>query len=408
MRAALALALALLPPAAHAGELLTGFDAALASDPAYSAAKAEYEANRFGAERARRAYWPEFSARAGERAEVPGFQTTYQISQPVIDADRYATRQGTEPLEARALATLRQREGDLLQRFYKAVADLVRAREQLRLNEAKTGSLEQQLQAAKRTLSLGTGTRADIYDASVRVASARAEALTLRANLSAAERAYESQTRTPAPAGAFRLARERRNLVLESLSVLMQRAEAVNPQIIGAAQTERLAELDVTRKHGAFIPRVNAIARQTRLSGGQQDSYVGLAFEFPLQSGSLLDVSAAKANLTKASEDLRAARERTRLDVQRLYEIVASGGQEPPIRLEAIEAASLGVEASEKSFRGGVRTQLDVLNSIQTLYQTHDDYVAAVLGLAGNFILLHTLVNTPSREVLGQLEAFLF
>lgn len=408
MRALAIALLAAVPAAGWAGELVSGFQKALAADPAYQAAKAEYEVNRLASERAGRAYWPELGFKTGERTEVSGQQTTIQIAQPVVDAERYATWRGAQPLGVRALATMRQREADLLQRYYKAVADLVRAREQLELNAAKTRALEEQARAARAALAKGTGTVTDVYDTEIRLSLARAEALTLQANRDAALRQYQVQTGEPPPERAFTLARARRTLPLQPLQSLLEAAEATNPQVVAAVQTEKLAELEVTRRYGAFLPKVNAIAKQTRTADGQSASFAGINIELPLQSGTLLDIASAKAGLAKASEEVRAARARVRLEVQRLYELVSSARQEISIRLEAIEAAAKGLVASEKSFRGGVRSQIDVLNSIQTLYQTQDEYVAAVLNLGTNFIALHTFVDTPSLEVLGELERFLF
>lgn len=402
-----AMALPWLSPAALAGELVAGYQKALAADPFYQSALAEYEVNKIGAERAGRAYWPELAFKSGQRTEVRGSQTTIQIAQPLVDADRYATWRGAEPLEIRAAATMRQREADLLQRYYKAVLDLVRAAEQLRLSKAKIEALQNQSVASARGLALGTGTRTDVYDTEVRLALARADALTLQTTLEAADRQYQALTGEPPPKG-FELAREKRVLIVQSLETMIRLADTTNPQVITALQAERLAELEVTRKYGAFLPRLNAIAKHTRASDGLSGSYVGVAIDFPLQSGSLLDVTGAKAGLAKTTADVVAARLKSKLEVQRLHALVVNGSRELPIRLEGVEAAKLGLEASEKSFKGGVRTLIDVLNSIQTAAVTVDDYVAAVLNLGTNFVALQALVDTRPVAVLEQLEKFLF
>lgn len=409
MRAAIAAFLAACAwPAAHAGDLADGYRRALAADPAYQSAKAEYEVNRIAASRAGRAYLPGFNFLSGERSEIRGSQTTVQVTQPVLDADRFATARSADPLEARALATMRQRDAELLQRYFKAVSDLVRAREQLALNQAKSEALARQSEAARSAFKLGTGTRTDVYDTEVRLSLARAEQLTLRANLASARRQFQVLTGTVPPQGGFPLARDMRPLALPALSGVLERAEQANPQVVVAQQGERLADLDVSRRQGAFLPRVNAVAKQTRTGEGLNSSYIGLRFELPFDSGTLLDVSGARASLAKANEDVRVAKSGARLEAQRLHELVTAGEQELAIRREVIQAARLSLEASEKSFQGGVRTQIDVLNSIQTLYQTQDDYVAAALNVGSLFVSLHATVDTPSADVLEALERFLF
>lgn len=401
------LLLAIAAPA-WAGSLTDGFGKALKNDPTYQAALAEFESGTLDATKAGRAYWPEVGLKMGERTESTGMQRTVQVAQPLVDANRYATMRGADPLRFKADATLRQREGELVVRYYKAVADWVGARESLRFNKAKLEAYEQQVLGAQRALDLGTGTVTDLRDAQVRLVQAQAESLSLKAKLDAAERQYQALTGETTPAAGFALAREKRGVTLPALNTLMQSAQTDNPSVILARQSERLADLDVTRKYGQFLPKLNMIAKQTSVDGGASAQYVGVSFEFPLQSGNLLDVSMAKANLQKASEELRAAEQRAGLDSQRLHALVEAGRIESDIRLDVIAAAELSLRANEKSFSGGVRSRLDVLNGIQQLAQTQMEYVTARLALGENLVSLHVLLATPAMDVLKQVELVIF
>lgn len=407
MRVCLLLLLSFAAPA-WAGTLTDGFAKALKHDPTYQAALAEFEGGSLNSAKAGRAYWPEPGFKVGERSEASGRQVTVQVVQPLVDLDRYATLRGADPLQFKADATLRRREGELVMRYYKAVAEWVAAREGLRLNKAKSEAIDQQVLGARRAIDLGTGTVTDLRDAEVRLAQTLAESLSLKAKLDAAERQYLALTGEITPANGFALSREKRAVALPSLNTLMQSVQTDNPDVIIARQSERLADLDVTRKWGQWVPKLNFIAKKTEVENNKASDYVGISFDFPMSLSNALDVSGARVNLQKASEELRAAEQRASLEIQRLHAMVEAGRIESDIRLDVIAAAELSLQANEKSFKGGVRSGIDVLNSIQQLSQTHQEYVTARLALGENLISLHVLLATPAMDILKQVELVLF
>lgn len=392
-----------------AGELTDGFQNALQTDHAFQGARAELEANQIGAKQAGRAYWPELGLKFGDRTELGGSQRTVQIAQPLVSAERLATWFGASSLDLKAEATMTQRTNELAVRYFATITELVRTRESLSLNLRKKEALELQTAAAKRAFELGTGTVTDQRDTLVRLQQARAEEQGLKARRAAAERQFLAMTGQPAQPDAFILARQRRSLMLPNINQLKDSLLQHNPALIAARQDERLADLDVWRKRGAYMPQVNLVAKQTTNSNGGSANYVGLTVDFPLQVSSILAVDASKATARKSVADARAVEQNAVLEVERLYALVESGKVESDIRLDAIEAAQLSVEGNKQSYKGGVRSQLDVLNSIQILFEVQDQYVASVLSMASNLVNLHSQVGaTPPTEILQLLETLLF
>ncbi|MFN7506347.1 MAG: hypothetical protein ACK5Q1_12395, partial [Limnobacter sp.] len=77
-------------------------------------------------------------------------------------------------------------------------------------------------------------------------------------------------------------------------------------------------------------------------------------------------------------------------------------------RLQAIESAKLSVTANEKSFTGGVRTRLDVLNSVETLYVVNQQYIQSVIELARNYLKLSNQAALPVKDTVSQIHQILF
>jgi protease secretion system outer membrane protein len=394
---------------AHAapGELVENFERAKLYEPLFQAARAERDVNIVSSRVSRSALYPELRVNSSQLETENTVRTTVSIIQPIVSADRFATFQEGPPRELLADATYQSREQELVQRYFKAVLELVRAREGLSLNQAKVDALAQQAKSAKRTFELGSGTITDLRDAQVRLDQAHATDVTLAARLANAQRQFESITGVPPGAHAFVLARKNPAVSLLPMNDYLVRVAQGNPQLVAARQNKRIAELAVTRAKGAFLPTLNAVATRSH-AAGSDNNYVGLQLSFPLQAGNFYQVYGALANVERFNAQTKDLEQHTKLEVERLRELVEAGRAEIEIRLQGIQSAELSVEANEKSFLGGVRSKVDVINSIQTLYQTKDEHLNAVLTLAENLLNLHIQLDTPIPESLGQIESILF
>lgn len=387
--------------------LLEHFEQARRFDPTFQGALAERDGNVIASKVAGSALYPEVRYTSTQLETETSPRNTFTVSQPIFNVDRYSTYREKEPRAVIANATYQTREQELALRLFKAVAELVRARESLSLNKAKIDTLDQQARSAKRTFELGTGTLTDVRDAQVRLDQARAGDLTLRARQAAAERAFAAITGyAPAP-NAFVLANQKPEVALQSLDEYIAQATTNNPGLIVARQNERIADLGITRAKGAWLPTIAASATRTKTSTSS-NSYLGVALSFPFAVSSTYQLSGAVATATRAAETARDTEQKTKLEVQRLRELVDAGRYEAEIRLDSIRSAELSVEANEKSFSGGIRTRLDILNSIQILYQTKEEYLNATVSLAENLLGLYLQMALPIPDALKRVQTVLF
>lgn len=389
-------------------QLVRAFERARSYDPQFQSALAELDANRIGARIARVSYYPSLQVSVSQLDFENAQRRTVTLSQPLISLDKYASYKEAEPREQLAQATVLVREQDLAVRLFKAVAELIRSEESLSTNTSRIKALEQQATAAKRAYDLGQGTITDMRDTQVRVDQARATDLAIKARKSAAERQFAAIVGEPLQARAFNLAREKRDIKLDGASDYLPVAKQINPLVIIARANARIGELGVLHAKSAVLPTISANVVHTQVAGAPSSSFAGIFLSYPLQAGGILNLSGAQANSRKLMELVRDAELQVALDAERLLTYVGAGRAETEIRLDAIRSAQLSVIANEKSFSGGVRTNIDVLNAIQALYQTQEDYVNAVLTLAENLLNLRLKVAIPPRDCLGEVARLLF
>jgi protease secretion system outer membrane protein len=399
-------ALTVLAGLAHAGPLTDAFDLARKHDPAFQAAKSERDAGVASSQVASTAYLPQFQGTLSQLETETATRQTYSISQPLINADKFATFREAGPREALAVATFQVREQELSQRLLKAVAELLKNSENLRLNISKIDALGKQSESAAKGFELGQGTVTDVRDAQVRLEQARADSLMLESRISAGKRQLTSITGADPTSLLFSVPRQARLVDLRPLGEYLDLGRKLNPQILIAQQNQRIADLAMARADGTLVPTVSAVYTSTS-SNGVSNQYTGVNVNLPLQVGSFFQMRGANANANRAREQTRDTEQKTELEVERLWSLVNAGKSELAIRLSAISSAELSVEANEKSFKGGVRSQIDVLNSIQILFQVQQEYVNALLGLSENYLNLLLLAAVPAEQAVARVQASL-
>jgi protease secretion system outer membrane protein len=156
-----------------------------------------------------------------------------------------------------------------------------------------------------------------------------------------------------------------------------------------------------------MLPIVGLSATLSRRNG-INDSFVGVSVSAPLNAGSFFQSSAARATEARSLEERRQVEEKAEVELQRLLALVEGGTAALAINAQAITAAQLSVEANSKSYDGGVRTSVDVVNAIQTIYEFRNAYVVAAAGVAANLLNVLLLAGTPPDEALAQTQLFLF
>ena len=397
-----------LPPLSiERAPLVVAFRQAKSFDPTFQGAVAERTVNETTATQARWAYAPDLTARVQQTELETGQRKTVQISQPVVAADRLFTWREATPRTLFAEATFAQREQELAVRLIRTVTELLRAREGMRANETRIGLLDEQAKRAKRMFDLGQGTITDMHDAAVKLDQARATQLGLATRVNVAQDQYASIVGKPPPAGSYEVSQAPRRTPLEPSRSYMERAQSANPSLNAARQTERIAELGASRAKWAFLPSVSAVAAQTERDGVSR-SYFGTSLTFPLAAQSFTQLTSASAQADRARENTRQVTQTLQVDLERLRALVDSGQQELARRRDAIDAAELAIQANLKSQQGGIRTQFDVLNAIQTLADTRNDYANTAATLAENYLTLLLQAGTDPAESLARVQQLVF
>jgi protease secretion system outer membrane protein len=180
-----------------------------------------------------------------------------------------------------------------------------------------------------------------------------------------------------------------------------------NPSVIAAGLSERVAKLDAQRAKWGLLPTVNGSASYT-LASGRSISFVGITVSAPINAGGIFSAQASSATARRSSEERRRVQEQAKVGFQRLYGLVSGGDAALQSSALAIEAAEQSVVANQKSYDGGVRSNLDVVNAIQTAFEVKSQYVNSAMSLAENYLDLQLTAGVPAAEAIASVQKFMF
>ena len=218
---ALALAIALLPAAAQADDLLQSYQNARSSDPQLSAAESSRLATREGAVQARAAMLPQISGNATMRRSESEGPSTFQSdptqprvtgdisstttsrnigldgTQMVYDRSRFANLKGQRALSRGSDFQL-ESEGDaLITRTSAAYFNVLVQLETLAAAEAAEAALKKQFDFASKRLEVGLAPITDMHEARAQFDGARANTILARNAVQDAYQALLEITGTP-------------------------------------------------------------------------------------------------------------------------------------------------------------------------------------------------------------------
>lgn len=391
------------------GALLDAFGSAKVNDPAYKAALQEFNVKSIQADVASLAYTPRVSLDQRFLPNENSSRRTISITQPLLDVRLLATTQEEESLRIRATAEYVRSEHELSSRLLDAVLAIIRNRENISVNDARVKSLQSQVESATEQFKLGSGAITDLRDAETRLEKAKAESIRFESELRNANRKFNNLTgKSPNP-GQFKLAEILRPLAVENPDRYKDKALASNPDLIIARAEERLIELAALKAKSAYLPAVELTSARSRSSAGDfNNSGVTLGLSVPLSASTFYEAQAATARITQQ----RLKTEQITKDLGELLDEahakVIAGQLEVQARKRAIDSAELSLEANQKSYEGGVRTRLDVLNAVETLYNVKLDYLDALTELTKSYLSLRNLSAMNTNDSISALQKSLF
>lgn len=426
-----------LPIPALALDLQQSYQAALDNDATLRAARAAAAAGKERLPQARAQLLPNVSLSAGrtfndlDRSQELFGQTTTSserfyshnqtltLRQPLY---RRALRLGIEQADRAvddAQATLEQEHLNLRVRLTSAYFEALLAQDQRDLVLTQRKTLLTQLEAARRGLQAGSGTRTDIDEAQARLDMNSAQELEARQHLDFTRRQLEVMVQQPVTPLA-RLDPQRLPLLPPDPPAVddwIALAEAGNPELRAWKARREMARLEVQKAESGHLPTLDAIVQLSRSasenvispSSSYTNRLLGLQFNLPLYAGGQVQslVRQTMAEHLRADEQLEATRRELGVRIHREHRGVSEGMLRVRALEQAVRSAEQLVLSSQRSYQAGARTLVDIMNAEQQKQLALRDLAQARYSYLLSLVRLESLVGGASLNSLEHINRWL-
>ena len=414
------------------------YQAALEQDATIRASRAAADSGRERLPQARAGLLPQISASAGRNnnnldTTAPNIlgtpvttndkylsdNKTVQLRQPIVNMQRWLQFQQAKSVVEEVEANLDRDLQNLVVRVAGAYFEALMADEQLDLVLAQKKTYTALVDAAKKGLAAGSGTRTDIDDAQSRLDMAAAQELEARQNQDLARRQLQLLVNQPVDQIA------KLNVAALQLSAPMpanlddwtRKAEQASPEIRAMQARLDAARREVSKAQAGHLPTLDAVAQWsnsgseniTRVNSRYENKTIGLQLNIPLYSGGYVNstIRQAVAEQTRAEESLEALRRDLGVRVHKEYRGVSEGVLRVRALEQAVRSAEQMMKSTQMSLTAGSRTQLDVLNAQQQFTLALRDLAQARLVYLLSGVRLASLVGDDAMVSVEQVNGSL-
>ena len=408
--AAVAIA-ALLPAVASAESLRDAIALAYETNPVLRSQRAAQRAVDEEYEQAMAGYRPTVSisgqigyqyADLDQQSFVGGYTTSHQqadtgqvdlsLVQPLYTGG--AVRARVNSASADILAgreSLRRTEGQLLLQVVTAYMDVQRDRETLQILAQETSDLQVDYTEVQAQGALGQVTRTDVAQAEGRLLNVQVQIEQARAKLGASQSTYlDLVGQSP---GALESEPDLKN-VPATVDQAFDVAEASNPQLRGAIQTELAARSKVSEAKAASAPNLSfridgAIAPIAPYIPREYDRSVtaGISYSQNFYTGGYngSKIREAIERDNKAALDIESTRRDVVQSISQAWDLYRSAKRSLDLQQSLLKSEALALQGEQVEHRAGLRTTIDLLNAelelstakLGFVQSRHDAYVAS-------------------------------
>ena len=418
-------------PAAAAEDLVQIYHEAVANDPTLASARATWMATQENVPQARANLLPSvtLAANAGETnfyerlhtdpavsvsQNFPQYQYTVTASQPLYRKQNVVALDQARETIGQSEYVLSSAQQDLIIRVAQAYFDVLLARFTIELTVSQKAAVSENLAQAKRNFEVGTATITDTNDAQAKYDQIVAQEISAHNdfdNKVAALRAIIG--RQPKELRRFEANYDPQLPTPNALEVWIDSALHDNSQVRIAQSNYDIAVLEVDRQRAGHYPTLDLVASFNQgyfgagtqvtissfVANDQRQGQIGVQLNVPLYLGGSIEskVRQAVAGQEKARQDLEAARRAAELLAQTAFTGVTSGVAQINAFKQALVSAQVSYDSTKLGLEVGVRTNLDVLNQQQQVYQTRFNLAQSYYNFILSSLKLKQAVGTLSE-----------
>lgn len=400
--------------------LLEAYEAALMNDPTFRAAIHENEAGQQAIALGRAGLLPtlsithlqSWSRGTQSTGNAPSSSlnfnsevTTLTLRQPLLNMEAVAAYDQGHARANSSQAKFLGQSYELIVRLVEVYVKTLLAQDRLNLAKAQHNALEELKQVNENMLKRGEGTQTDLLETLSRHALAQAQVIEAQDELDVARLALEAIVgqkvmQLDSLAGTFKA----QPIHPSDFESWREMALERNAELVTQRHIVTSSQLEVKKSYAGHAPRVDLVASLNRQNSASflfpnRDATfasVGVEVNFPLYAGGRVVATAnqAQANKARAEADLDAMSDKVLVELRKQYQLLQSSIKRIESLELAVDSALLLVQATEKSIKGGIRINLDLLDAQSQLFSAQVNLAEARYNYLLAFLRLRLAAGT--------------
>ncbi|EOE1186104.1 TolC family outer membrane protein [Proteus mirabilis] len=343
------------------------------------------------------------------------------ISQPLFDYTAFSEYKASVIKTLLADSHYQTKFSELIIRLIDNYIQIAYAQDKLLLNQAQQEIYQKQLASSQRLFELGEGTKTDIAEIETRLYLTQSQYTDLQLEIENAKNKLSAMIGSQLPTHEHIAKLTDTKFVLQSLapddySTWEKNAIQNNLNIQSARHEMAIAKQEIEKNRGEFFPTVQLYASYSNsdsdsnntINQKYQSANVGFYVSMPLFNGgkttASMRQSTAKYQMSAFERD--AIIQNIRQELRHQYQICTTSHIKLKAFEQSVSSAKLQLNATRKSYIGGQRTMVDVLNAEELLYRAQQDLIKAKYDYIQAWALLHQYTNTLDIEKIKIIENY--
>lgn len=421
----------------HAADsLLSLYQAALNYDAQYKGTVADTQADREEINKARALFFPKAQLGGsygrgdtdrvsqtlfGPREDTLKYDTknlALTVRQPLFNKETLATYRSAKAYVKGKEAILQNETSTLITRIASAYFELLYAEEKTTVLQNKVSALGQQLGQASKRFEHGEGTLTEISEAQASLDVAHAELLEAKNSAEAYKLALSNMTGLQVEVLA-KLNTEKMATIKEDFGQLddwLKTAIENSPEILSAKYALEVAQQEVEKKQAGHLPTLDLVGVRSysendsnNTLGSQFDTTtVALQFNVPIFAGGFVNASVRQSvsRVEAAREELNQKTRDANTNIQKYYQHLQSELLSMQAYTQAVKSSEIALDGTSKSFNSGFRTNIDVLNAQQRLYENKLKLSKSYYVLVNDIVNIKHIAGVLNEAQLQNINQF--
>lgn len=413
-----------------ADTLLSIYQDALANDPQFAVARAQFVSVEEKLPQSLAALLPAVSLSANttwneNQSNTASSDGSYNsngysinLTQPLFRRQNNIALDQAETAVVQARAQLELARQDLIVRVGQAYFDVLLAQDNLQTIQAQQAAAAEQYASARRKFDIGTSTITDVRDTQARHTLINAQLIAAQNDLDAKRQALRVLTnKAPGTLSALRPGVTFSMPAPGNIDEWAAAAETNSLWVVAGQAALDIARLEIDKARAAHFPSIDLTASHGNSKSGTVSTIgtditsntIGLQLSLPIYSGggTVARQREVRALLDKAQGELEGARRNTALSARQSFLGVTSGLAQSKALEEALDSAQTALEANKRGLEVGVRVDIDVLNAQQQYSVTRRDLAKSRYDTIMALFRLKSAAGSLSEKDVDEVNALL-